>query len=755
MGLIIPELPAQKVGLVLSGGGAPGIAHIGIIKALEENNIPIDYIAATSIGAIVGGMYAMGLTPDQMISILKSDDFRCWTTGEIKSDNGYYSLNSDSKPGIIELQFQIDKHFSVNFNSYLLPTNLVSPHEMNYAFVPLCAQANALAAGDFDKLFVPFRCVASDIYKKEVVVFRQGDLGDAIRASSTFPFMFKPLEIDNRLLFDGGIFNNFPVNVMREDFKPDFTIGSVVAYNPQKPNKKDILMQLQNMIISPTDYSLPSADGLLLNFDLKAINTFDFSKVDELVKIGYDSVMKHLDEIKARTTRRVSAQELLERRLNFRGKFPELKFRNISTEGVDSIQKHYYERVFHQKNKVFDLEHFKKGYYNLISDDKISEVVPHVRFNPASGYFDLNLAIETQSQLKLLVGGNVSSSTSNQAYLGIKYQNLCDYAQSVIVDAQLGRIYNGLRLCSSIEIPSEKNLYLKLAFVLHKFDYFEGNRLFHFENGVANFTQTEAYSKLSIGVPLPTNGHVDFGVGYGKLSDNYSPDSIQAKVTSRNVNSTYLLGSVFGRIETNKLNNLMYPTKGYRYASSLQLIGGKETFVSANNRAQNSFGRINTLFQFKATANHYFPLSSRFTLGTYGELVYSSRELLQNYTATIIQTSSFHPTVYSCSVFNQAFCANQFAAIGIKPIYNFTDQLHIRSEAYWFIPYQTINRMADNSATYSLPFSSSQFMSETTLVFNFKVASAGLFVNYYSSAASQWNFGLNIGILLFNPKFAE
>jgi len=85
--ITVSALHAQKVGLVLSGGGAPGITHIGIIKALEENNIPIDYITGTSIGAILGGMYAMGLTPDEMIEVLKSEDFKHWLKGEVEPEN--------------------------------------------------------------------------------------------------------------------------------------------------------------------------------------------------------------------------------------------------------------------------------------------------------------------------------------------------------------------------------------------------------------------------------------------------------------------------------------------------------------------------------------------------------------------------------------------------------------------------------------------------------------------------------------------
>jgi len=268
---ITSSLSAQKVGLVLSGGGAKGITHIGVIKALEENNIPIDYVAGTSMGAIVGGMYAMGMTTDEMIAVFKSKDFKSWSTGDVEKDYVYYYRNADPKPKLMEMSFKLHRVDSIDLKSTFLPTNLISPRQMNYAFVPLCAQANAVAGGDFDKLFIPFRCVASDVYNKKAVVFHYGELGDAIRASMTFPFVFKPIVIDNRLLFDGGIFNNFPVDVMRADFKPDFMIGSAVSNNPRKPDEGDIIMQVQNMIMNRVDYSISPKEGLLLHFQGRRI----------------------------------------------------------------------------------------------------------------------------------------------------------------------------------------------------------------------------------------------------------------------------------------------------------------------------------------------------------------------------------------------------------------------------------------------------------------------------------------------------
>jgi len=753
--ILFPELQAQKVGLVMSGGGAKGITHIGVIKALEENNIPVDYVTGTSMGAIVGGMYAMGFTVDEMIETIKSKDFKHWSTGEVDTEYKYYYRNADPKPNFVEISFNVHNLDSFNLKSAMLPTNIVSPRQMNYAFVPLTSQANAVAGGDFDKLFVPFRCVASDIYNKEAVIFRYGVLGDAIHASISYPFMFKPVIIDNRLLFDGGIFNNFPVDVMRNDFKPDFMIGSVVAKNPRKPDERDILTQIQNMIMSRTDYTMSKKEGLLLKFNMPAFKIFDFSRVDEMVQLGYDSTLKHMDEIKARVHRRISTEELKRKRKAFRDRYPELKFQKVVVDGVDSLQKIYIQDVFHNKNEVFSLKEFKEAYFRLISDDKIMEVIPHAKFNSSTGNFDLHLNVKTQDHLKVLLGGNVSSSTSNQAYFGLSYQNLKEYAQTITVDAQFGKMYNGLALGTRIDMPAQRSWYAKMALVFHKFDYFEGDQIFYNDNRTSNFRQNEVYSKLSIGFPLSMKGRIECGIGYGFLTDNYYLNRALMTSDSKEDQSVFSIASLFGKIETNTLNNVMYPTKGYSHYTTLQLLGGEQTYRSNEDPSKNVNDVFGGWLQWRVKYDQYFQLSPHFTLGTSGELAISSRKLLQNYTVSIIEAPSFRPTPYSLTVFNEAYSANQFAAVGLKPIYNLTKDLHIRGEAYWFVPYKTIGRAADNSAFYTAPFHSTQFLGETSLVYNFKIASAGMFLNYYSSAASKWNFGVNIGFLLFNPKFTE
>lgn len=343
--LFFSTVSAQKVGLVLSGGGAKGLTHIGIIRALEENNIPIDYITGTSMGAIIGSLYAMGYSPDDMEKLIKSEDFKRWYSGEIQEKYIYYFKRNPPTPEFINIRVSL-KNPLHKVKTQFLPSSVVDPLQMNLAFVELFGQATALCRGNFDRLFVPFRCVASDVYNKCPIIFKEGDLGDAVRASMSFPGMFKPIEIDSVLAYDGGIYNNFPVNVMTENFHPDIIIGSVVSSNPGKPQEGDIIGQLESMIMQKTDYSVPDSTGILMTFKYDDVSLMDFNRFDELHDIGYERTMELMDSIKNRIPRRMDYRLLEKERMAFKKKMPEFRFRNIIIHGANDQQKNTSVRSF-------------------------------------------------------------------------------------------------------------------------------------------------------------------------------------------------------------------------------------------------------------------------------------------------------------------------------------------------------------------------------------------------------------------------
>ena len=173
---------------------------------------------------------------------------------------------------------------------------------------------------------------------------KKGDLGDAVRASMSFPAMFKPIEIDSILAYDGGIYNNFPVNVMRDTFHPDIIIGSAVSANPGKPKEGDIMGQLENMIMQKTDYSLPDSLGILMTFKYDDVNLMDFQRFDELHDIGYKRAIEMMDSIKSRIHRRITPEQVKVKRLAYKSNLPDFRFKRVNITGANERQKAIYTK---------------------------------------------------------------------------------------------------------------------------------------------------------------------------------------------------------------------------------------------------------------------------------------------------------------------------------------------------------------------------------------------------------------------------
>ena len=268
---------SQRVGLVLSGGGARGIAEIGVIQALEENQIPIDYITGTSIGAIVGGLYAAGYSPAEMLELVKSKMFMEASTGNIDPRYRYQFFKPEQKPTMLSLNMSPG---SMSL-SPILPSSLISPMPMNFYFMAIFARYTAQCGGDFNKLFVPLRTVASDMTRKEAKIWSSGQLTDAVRSSMSFPVVFKPVTYQGALLYDGGIFNNFPVDIMKKDFHPDIIIGVDIHSTDTIKHFPDVLQQMDMLVIRPQNYDLAAEDGIKLRINLNKYSLLDFDKADE------------------------------------------------------------------------------------------------------------------------------------------------------------------------------------------------------------------------------------------------------------------------------------------------------------------------------------------------------------------------------------------------------------------------------------------------------------------------------------------
>jgi NTE family protein len=745
--LCVDSVHSQKIGLVMSGGGAKGMVYIGVIKALEENEIPIDCIAGTSIGAIIGSLYAMGYTPDQMLNLFLSNDFYYWQSGKIEDDYQYYFRKGADDPSFV--RFNIPLKDSIGLKESLLPNSLINPIQMNQVFLHLFSQAGAQCGGDFDRLFVPFLCNASDVYHRKPVFFRHGDLGDAVRASMSFPLFFKPIVKDDIPLWDGGIYDNFPVNSMKQAWNPDFIIGVAVAgSNTKKPNEQTMYDQVENMVMKETDYNIDEKAGVMLRFKLVDVSLLDFNKAKILYDLGYTRTMEVVDSIKSRIEKRVSLSEVDARRQQYRASLPAFVFRNIYISGVTDAQKIYIQNQIHRNNsEIFSFRDFKRTYFHLLSNSKIKEIIPHAEYDPENQTFDLYLDIQMGDELDVSFGGNISSMNANQIYLGAGYQSLTQLSMGLNLDMQLGNAYSGISLLGKLEIPYRIPMDIYALFSSGSRKYYESKRLFMDTDLSTLIDMRETFGKLGLGFPFLTRAKIDLQAGYGELEDRYYENSYAG--FERSKYRLFNLGLFYRR---NSLDAKQFPISGRNHQLSAQYISGRETFFPSGRTGLIDKGN-QSYIQIAGSINNYYFISSRFNLGYRVEGIVSSKNLWSNYTASVLQAPGFTPTPHSTLVFNEAFHANQYLAAGLIPIIKLNSIFQMRGDFYSFFPIYPIKKGENNKAYYGGLFTNPAYSGEISLVAQFPFMSVSLYANYYTYPRNNWNFGLNIGYLIFGTKF--
>lgn len=745
------NLSGQKVGLVLSGGGAKGLAHISVIKALEENGIPIDYIAGTSMGAIIAGLYAAGFSTNEMDSLFRSEQFKFWSTGKIEEKYRYYFRKLDDDPSWLEIDL-LKKDDKIKV---LPPTNLIPEEQMDFAFMEMFSSVTAINKGDFNKLFVPFFCIATDVYNNKEIVLRSGDLGEAIRGSMTFPMYFKPIEIDGNLVFDGGIVNNFPVQNMKELFNPDIIIGHNVANNPERPDPDDLMAQIENMIMRKTEYSIDPEDGILMQTTFNNIGLLDFKKIDLIRNAGTETVNKHLDYIKSRIKKRVQPDEIKQLRYRFNMKKPQLIFQNIQVEGVNDPAQHKYiiQSLKHNSN-VIDLDNLKKEYFKLTADPQIKSLRPIAQYNPETGYFDLHLIAKSNPPANVKFGGNISTRPINQGFLSAEYRMFKNRSYTYSTNMYFGRFYSSIKAGARIDFPTRLPFYWASYFTLNRWDYYSSTTEFVFEDVRPPYIiQNEGNLRAEFGFPVKSSGKFILGTAYSNARDSYYlTESI--KISDTPDNTVFDVLTTNASLTTNTLNDKQYPTEGVSSNVTINYISGNEKNLpgtTSNNQLKKEYKHNYILL--KANYERYFRINKLLTIGAMAEAVYSDKKPFSNYVSTVLSAPTFDPIPHSKTIYLNRFHANKYIASGVKGIMKFSDLWHLRTEIYGFTPIREIQETTNYNAIYAdKKFSTIKFMGTGALVYQSAIGPVSLSLNYYDKSQTRMFAMLNVGYILFNRR---
>ena len=741
----------QSVGLVLSGGGAKGIAHIGVIQALEENNIPIDYIAGTSMGAIVGGLYAAGYTPQEMLQLILSPDFSHWSTGKIDEDLTYFFAKNSPTPALAS--FNTGRRDSTIINS-VLPKGLINPLPMNFAFMELFAPHTAQCNGDFDKLFVPFRCVASDITHKHKVVCRDGQLGDAIRASMTFPIVFYPIKVNGTTLYDGGIYDNFPVDVMKTDFAPSVIIGVNVSIPDKRPVSDNIMAQLSEMIMQDHETIVTESEGIYIPINLNQYNLLDFPKAQEIYDKGYNKAMSMMDSITTRITTRVSNSARQLKRNIFKSQTPYLRFDSVNVAGGTDDQNQYLKYVFtHGKNDTLTVDDARKSYYQALSPDKLKDLMPHAIYRPQDDLFTLQLDATVKDNFRLGFGGYATSSTNSMLFLSGGYNTLSYNSLDANFNVWIGQSYMAAEADARMFLRTPTPSYFQIEGVASRHKYYENDNLFYEDNIPTFISQYEYFGRLKYCIAAGRRGKFELAVGGGHLLDRFYQSTTIDFATQEQDKTLHNLASARVGYTYHSLDNDNYPSAGAVYKATFTGVMGNSQYYSADPTIANENEDVKWL-QLNLKAEKYFNISRSFALGAEFNALASTRKLMNNYYASIVQASAFTPTPSWSSVFNPGYRANSYVTAGLIPIWKITDNLQLRGETHAFMPIRPIEAVEQSSsAKYGSWISRPHFMAEAAFVFNLPFATLSAYVNFKDHPTADWNFGVSFGLYFLAPRF--
>lgn len=741
---------SQKVGLVLSGGGVRGFSHIGVLKALEENNIPVDYIAGTSAGALVGSSYVTGRSPEQMEKIFTTQRFKKSGMGIVEEDLMYYYLKKESDASWITIKFAYDSIIKTK-----LPRSITNSTPVDFDLMESYCPGIAKANYNFDSLLVPFRCVSADIKSKKEEVFRSGDLGIAVRASMAFPLYFSPVVMDDKVLFDGGIYNNFPVNVMVADFNPDIIIGVNGSGEPEVVSEDNVLSQMKNILVATQNNALPHDSDIYIQSNINDISVFDFDQAQRSIDSGYAAAMRMMPVIKSRITRRVSAEELKTRRDTFHVGQQPVFIDRIDVAGLNVQQEAYVRKIINPTNDCISIDELKKTFFRLAADDHIRYVYPKLVYNPASGYYDLVLYTRLEKDLQVDFGGNFSSKPMNEAFVGLQYNVLGRQSLRFNANTYFGKLYNSVHASLKLDVPGYFRFFIEPSYTLSQFDYFKSSSTF-FEDIKPSFLITnENETRLSLGLPVKNKAklimsasYIDNSYDYYQLRDFLKTDT--ADVTDFSAFSGNL------KFERSTLNKKLYASQGTYFSISGRYFTGRErTAPGTTSLASDTTTNDVRWLQVRIIYDNYFSTIGRWKLGFYGDFFLSAQPFFANYTASILSSPQFEPFPESKTLFLSNFRAHNFIGAGLKNILAIKNNLDLRIEGYIFQPVQEIIAESDNTPRYSDILSKRYYMASSSLVFHSPFGPVSVSVNYYNKHEKEFSFLFHFGYILFNKRSME
>jgi NTE family protein len=554
-----------KVGVVLSGGGAKGLAHIGVLKVLEEAGIPVDYIAGTSMGSIIGGLYAIGYTAHQLDSITRSVNWEELLTDKVSRRN----LSMMEKDENVKYLLS----FPIKGKRIMLPNAMVTGQNISTFFSQLCLPVYDIT--DFSKFEIPYFCVAADIEKGQSIILRHGNLAEAMRASMAIPTVFSPEVIDSIPLLDGGLLNNFPVRELKE-MGADVIIGVDVGFKYHKKKELNSLVRIieQSIFMHTREQNNQCRElcDVLIDPDLTEYNSSSFNHADSLIARGEKAARGMYDKLLALSERiKQYSDSASEER---KGIKPVDSFfiEQLDVVGLERVPKSFFERklpfVVPGVVKITDIEKYIENMYGTWFFEKITYSLE----NYGRGV-KIIFKVEEKNTNYFRVGLHYDSDFKTSLVLNTTFRNILTKGSKFTMDLALG------------DNPSFTALYFKNSGWNPKYNLLFWTKLipdygFSFQTRnieVYEFTDDKRTASLNfiniisdVFLQADISNSNIFGMG---VRTDYSAISGKISTSRRYDSETYFLDLyTFYRIDS--YNQTFFPNKGVKLCTEFRYTKG-------------------------------------------------------------------------------------------------------------------------------------------------------------------------------------
>jgi len=313
------------------------------------------------------------------------------------------------------------------------------------------------------------------------VILKKGVLSDAMRATQTVPLFYDPIRVDGKFLFDGGVYNNFPVDIAQQEFKPDVIIGSNVSTKvydeyPYGEDEKLVSRSLLYMLLDKSDPSQVPSTGIYIQPDLKAFTAFEFAKAKNMIDSGYAQTMRQMAEIKAKISAKAACEDIAVKRNNFNGRASELIVNKVRFAGFNSRQQRYLNKFFTTPNQQpLYFSHIKSGYYKLVAEDYFKNVYPSFLYDPAQGKYEFQLSKRPQNNFQVDFGGVIATRSISGIFLGLNYYYFNRMLTHASANFNAGTFYKSVQAKARLDMPSLGQYYVEPETTFNSWDFVQGS----------------------------------------------------------------------------------------------------------------------------------------------------------------------------------------------------------------------------------------------------------------------------------------